>query len=661
MAALVIVESPGKIKKISAILGAGYEVMASVGHVRDLDKKELSVNLVTLKPEYQETERGKEVLKKLRAAAGRSDTVFLATDPDREGESIAWHLAETMQLTQSARRISFNEISEKAVMAAISKPRQIDLALAAAADARRTLDRLVGWEGSDALRKISGESLTAGRVQSPAVRLVVTRERDIRNFRPTQHFGVDLVFNGDAEKWKASWDSTLFLKANSEYFRDQDFAARVAETRDLVVISCEETESRTAPKAPFTTSALQQAASAALKMKPGETMAAAQALYEQGAITYHRTDTPSLGDGYAAAVAHATGQGWPVAITRRVWKSKEGAQEAHSAIAPTHYENADAGETAQEKALYKLILKHSAASVLDDAVFAVRTATLSSSIDGQALRFVGKGRALISKGWKAVYEAAIEEGEEPADDEAGLDNPVARLVAGADVRAESGLVVSKITKAPGRFKQASLVGELERSGIGRPSTYAAILANIMERGYVVEDSKGFLSAGAPGEKLVDILAGHASFIDLDYTRHLEDSLDEIAAGKLGYRAVMTAAHGKLTADLADMLKAMPVYPCPVCQKPMSRRSGEKGAWWGCTGYPECKSTLPDAEGKPGKKEPRAPATEADKKTRIYFDVTYDDRLKAKAGGLLFDGEKKKWFAPNAEKASGVKGFKRLKV
>jgi len=659
MTALVIVESPGKLKKISAILGSGYVVKASVGHVRDLPKKELGVDLATFRPEYQATERGADVLKGLKAEVAKAEAVYIASDPDREGESIAWHLVDALKL-KGAKRITFNEISEKAVKAAIAAPRGLDMALVHAADARRVLDRLIGWHVSPVLSDAAGEQLSAGRVQSPAVRLVVDRERAIKNFKPVNHFGVDLHFDGGEGglKWKAAWDTKPHLSPGAECLLDAGLAVRVAEVRQVAVSSYEETETRSPPKAPFTTSALQQAASAALKMKPAATIKAAQSLYEAGKISYLRTDSPNLSDdGYADAVAAARGAAWPVAAARRTWQAKEGAQEGHVAISPTHCSEVEAGENEAERALYRLIRLHTLASVLDDAVYAVRTANLAG-VEGQGapVRFVARGKTLISKGWKAVYEAAEEPESDPIED--GSDNPVPKLAGRSSLTAASGAVIAKVTKAPGRFKQATLVKELERQGIGRPSTYAAILEHITTRGYISEDSKDFLHAEPAGEKVVDGLAGKCKFVDLNYTRLLEAALDDIAAGKAEFLPVVAAAHSILSAELAAVRSAgAPVVPCPVCAKPMKRiqRKDKTGFFWSCSGYPDCKHSQPDVDGKPGERQARVETPPAD---RVYFEVKFDDREKAKKAGLRWDGEAKKWFAPSQAAALAVKGFKR---
>lgn len=610
MTTLVIVESPGKLKKIRSILGAGYRVEASVGHVRDLPPKDMGVEPPTFKPHYEKTTRGKDVLKKLKAAVDAADGVMLATDPDREGEAIAWHLADALKL-KNPKRITFHAIEAKPVKEAIAAPRTIDMQLVHAQEARRVLDRLVGYTVSPALSGAIGHALSAGRVQSPAVRLVVERERAIRAFKPTQHYGVVLHFAGG---WTAAWDTKPHLAEGQEYFTDADFAAKVAAVRDVRVSAFEDGQSKAAPPAPFTTSTLQQAAQVALKLKPKAAMDTAQKLYEQGAITYHRTDTPNLSaDGFQQLAGFSAGAGIPLADKQRTWKAKDGAQEAHEAIRPTHFEEREAGETPEQQALYRLIWARAVASQMPDAVFAVRTAALDAiePVDGHAVRFQARGKTLIEKGWKALYEDAQDADTAEPEEDAG-DNPVPALTVGDVATAERGEVKTKTTKAPARFKLATLVKELERLGIGRPSTYAAILENITTRGYIAEDAKGFLSPHGDGEAIVDALVGKCQFIELDYTRELEDQLDAIATGASAYLPVVEGAWQQLSGEIAGLATAGggEVHACPDCGKPMRQRAGKSGAFWGCTGYPECKCTLPDVGGKPGeRKAAPAPSSE----------------------------------------------------
>ena len=626
-AKLLILESPGKVKKIQEILGSGWKVAASVGHVRDLPQKEMGVAAPDFTPKYVPTDRGKEVLARLAGMAKNVEAVYLATDPDREGEAIAWHLADALKL-KNAKRVTYSEITEKAVKAALDAPRSIDMALVAAQEGRRVLDRFCGYMVSGPLSNVSGTKLSAGRVQSPAVRLVVEREREIRDFHSTTHYGAELTFeslDNITDGWKASWQAKPWLADGAEYLLDKALAEKIAALRTLDVLDCQESESRSAPPAPFTTSSLQQAASNALKFTPKQTMQLAQRLYEQGAITYMRTDSPNLSqEAVDAFRAYCDAQGWPIVEKPRTWKSKEGAQEAHEAIRPTHIEVEEAGTSADEKALYRLIRLRSLACQLEDAVYAVRTLQLgaelvldtapdagiasgampeaseqaenhafrrsdTSPVGKQAL-FEAKGRTLVSQGWKVLV--STDQTDDP-EDSPEPENPVPAMKPGTKATALSGNLQTKKTKPAPRFTEASLVRELEKRGIGRPSTYAAIIDTITTREYV-KTEKRFLVPTPLGEKVVDGLRGHFAFADYEFTKKMEQALDDIAEGKAQYKAVISAAHAQLVSELEAFGKATG-KTCPKCGKPMVHRVKKpdkdgKGGYdfWGCTGWPECK-------------------------------------------------------------------------
>lgn len=558
---------------------------------------------MSLRPEYVETERGQDVLAKLRVQVAKAGKVLLATDPDREGEAIAWHLADALGLSD-AERVTFQEITPAAVTRAVSgKPRPINMELVAAQEARRVLDRVVGYKVSPAISRAQNQRLSAGRVQSPAVRLVVERERAIRAFQPVKHFGAVLRFS-TPRPWFAEWDTAPLLAKDQKFMLDAELARAAADVRSVVVESIEEGRAASAPPAPFTTSSLQQAAQAKLKFKPKKTMDLAQALYEQGAITYHRTDQPNLSkDGEEAVAAFARTQGWLLPSTRRRFKAKEGAQEAHEAIRPTYVDELEAGETDDEKALYRLIWTRTVASQLADASFAVRTVVLRGQARTQAgkqfpCRFVAKGRTLTAKGWKVVYN----DEDEQDQDEAQQDNPVPALGEGERLEVAKGEVQAKSTKAPPRFTASTLIKEMESLGIGRPSTYAAILENILAREYVAEDRKGFLAPLPAGEVIVDALVGKCSFIELDFTRELESQLDAVAGGERSFDQVVRPAVEVLDQQLGA-IKAVAGPPCPDCHAThggsLRKVTLPNAEFWGCVRHAEgCKATYSDQGGKP---------------------------------------------------------------
>lgn len=598
---LLIVESPGKIKKLQNILGAEWRVAASCGHVRDLPNQGYGLEPPNFELRYTPTKP--DVLKKLAGLIQDADEVFLASDPDREGEAISWHLKDALGI-KSYKRVTYTAITPQDVQAGLSSPREIDMNLVHAQEARRALDRLCGYKVSGPLcMAVAEEKMSAGRVQSPAVRLVVERERSIRSFVSTTHYGVELVFEAVAnisDGWKASWlPKEGWLEDGQEYFLDKNTAEKIAALRTLEILACEENERRTAPPAPFTTSSLQQAASNALKFKPKKTMDLAQKLYEAGQITYMRTDSPNLSDSAIAEIrAYCDAQGWPLPEKPRTWKSKAGAQEAHEAIRPTHIEVEEAGETPDEKALYRLIRIRALASQLADAVFDVRVARLAGSVEGKTAIFEAKGRTLKEQGWKMVMaqDASLSDAEE-----AEPDNAVPSLKPGCQATAVRGDVKTKKTKPASRFSEASLIREMEKRGIGRPATYAAIMETIVARSYVREE-KSFLVPTPRGEKLVDALVGAFGFLDLDFTKHMEERLDDVASGKLTYVDCVRDFHTQLMKEL-DKFVCDHTIPCPECgdrEHFRHIRSKEKGwNFWGCKA---CGTTFADEHGRPGAKQ-----------------------------------------------------------
>ena len=607
---LLIVESPSKTKKIRAILGPGWNVQACFGHVRDLPLHEMGLAPPDFKPQYEILERAAAHLDKLKAMAQSAARVYLATDPDREGEAIAWHLQAALKL-KSPERVCFHEITDKAVKAAVQAPRKIDLQRVAAQEARRALDRLVGYMVSPELCRRMDGKLSAGRVQSPALRLVVEREREIERFKALKHFGVTLFFDGPAGDWWAHWLVKPLLPEGEEYWTDEAFARRVAAVRKLVVVGCRDHERRFEPPAPFTTSTLQQAASAKLNMNPKQTMDLAQALFEQGLITYMRTDSPNLSEEAVADIrGYCQANQLPLSEKPRAWQAKASAQEAHEAIRPTHVAQRTGGNGAAERSLYALIWQRAVASQMAAAVYDVRQAVMESveALDGKTLRFGAKGEKLKFAGWLALSGGdAADEGEYE-----GRDNPVPPLKAGDRLTAKDAKLVEKKTEPPRRHTQAGLVKALERLGIGRPSTYAATMEGLLRRGYVEVKGKT-MQPTEIGKAVVDALKPAFSFLAYEFTAQMEDKLDEIALGRLQYRDVVAETHALLEQEIglwlgasrrfsgpkAEIDKTAPAHACPQCGKPMRRINGKKGWFWGCSGFRDgCKQTLDDKAGQP---------------------------------------------------------------
>jgi DNA topoisomerase-1 len=602
---LLIVESPGKIATLKKYLGPDWEVAASYGHIRDLPVKDIGVTPPTFKPTYEFNERGKSTVAKLKALASRASEVYLASDPDREGEAISWHLAQTLGL-KSPKRITFNAITSDQVRAAVAAPRAIDANLVQAQEARRVLDRLVGYLVSGPLSNACDQrGLSAGRVQSVAVKLVVLRERAIRQFKPVEHYGARLHFEGG---WSAEWVPGKLIPKGQDHWLDKPFAEAASKVSDLQVVEFQEPEVLREPPAPFTTSTLQQAASASLGMDPEDAMKLAQGLYEAGAITYMRTDSPNLSDeGYALLCAYARSAGLALA-PRRSWVSKAGAQEAHEAIRPTHFEVETAGSSEGEKKLYALIRNRALASQMEAAKYKARVAKLRSRapVGGSLLDFEARGSTLVSPGWMVMTgkDATVEE------EDASTRNPIPALTEGQALKANRGELLIKVTKPPLRYTQAALVKELEAKGVGRPSTYASTLAAIItKRAYVRQDKKK-LYATPVAESIVDKLEGVFSFMQVSFTKAMEEELDHIAEGKARYLDVVSKAYAELTAELATFGHVRPAaaprpapvlsaYKCPACKKPLVHRqkAGEYD-FWGCSGFPTCRKTYKDNKGKP---------------------------------------------------------------
>jgi DNA topoisomerase-1 len=550
---LIIVESPTKAREIGHMLGRGYTVVASVGHVRDLPVKEMGVDLQTFEASYVPTERGREVIAKIKKLVAEADQVILATDPDREGESISWHLAQALKLPASkTQRVTYHEITERAVKEALAHPRKINMDLVQAQEARRVLDRLIGYRVSPKVCEMSGQKLSAGRVQTPALRLVVEREQAIRKHKVTNHFGAELTL----PDFKATWERKPYLKDGEEYILDRKLAESAAAVRDLVVKTSQvATQARKAP-APFTTAALLQAASSKLGMKSDEVMQAAQTLFENKLITYHRTDSVSLSTEAIEMIrAYAKSKGLPLPAKPNTFKAKQAnAQEAHECIRPTEMSNEQPRIGQREAQLYALIHAQALASQLADAQVE-QTKLVLESTDGK-FAYTAQGQKVLAKGFTEVL-GGIEETAVPA------------LKQGSTIRATSGRVLEIATKAPSRYTDGSLNAELERKGIGRPATWAAILKVLRYRGYIVDQGK-FIAATPLGEALVDSLRDCA-FADYGYTAQLEEGLDAISRGEATYKQVVSEANAEIDVDLQYV--AYPEGGWPAAPAPSSRKSG----------------------------------------------------------------------------------------
>ncbi len=563
---LVIVESPAKAKTIEKFLGGDYKVMSSYGHIRDLKKKELSIDTATLKPHYEVPEEKQKLVGELRQAAGQAAKVWLASDEDREGEAISWHLCEVLGLDEkNTNRIVFHEITKPAILEAIKHPRHIDMNLVNAQQARRVLDRLVGFKLSPVLWRKVKPALSAGRVQSVAVRLIVEREREIQAFRSEPYYRVAAVFatanaDGSATEVKAELDTRFKTQAEVEAFlelcKDATFRVGAVAKKPL----------KRTPAPPFTTSTLQQEAARKLGFTVAQTMRVAQMLYESGRITYMRTDSVNLSSLCIGASQEEITRLWGRQYSKpRQWHThSKGAQEAHEAIRPTYMDAAAIDGTAQEKRLYDLIWKRTAASQMADAEIEKTTAAITlcdaqgSPLPG-APGFTATGEVVTFDGFLKVYRESTDDDEQPDDEQARLLPPLAQ---GQELARREVTATERFSQGPVRYTEASLVHKLEELGIGRPSTYAPTISTIQQREYVHKgDHKGeerqynvytlrgkvitqktrTEMAGSDKGKLLptdigivvnDFLMEHfPGIMDYNFTAKVERKFDEIAEGQ----------------------------------------------------------------------------------------------------------------------------------
>lgn len=577
---LLIVESPAKARTIQQYLGSEYEVLASVGHVRDLPKS--NKDAVDIEggfvPRYVISPDKHEVIERIKAAAARASEIYLATDPDREGEAIAWHIQQAVGL-KAPQRVVFHEITKAAVEEALSHPRVIDEHLREAQEARRVLDRLVGYDLSGLIWKKVRYGLSAGRVQSPALRILAEREREIKNFIPVTYYVLDALFKAKNGEYPAvcSVEPSTAEEAERIVTLGRKAAWKVADinTRE---------EDRN-PRPPFTTSTLQQAASTRLGFSPSRTMRAAQKLYEAGHITYMRTDSVNLAKEAIAVIAKTVESefGKEYVETRAYATKSKNAQEAHEAVRPTNPGMKKAGSAGDEQSLYDLIRTRALASQMASA--RVERTTVRSEADADIPAFTTNGSRVLFPGWLALDTKA--RGEDTELPKLTVDEPLEVLSLGS---------LEKQTEPPNRYTEAGLIKELEKRGIGRPSTYASIMKTIQDRGYA-EKTGRTLTPTATGMVVSGWLEENfAEYISDSFTAEMEDELDEIARGERGYRTTLEDFYGPFQKEVqskdklpkATSLGSVPEeFPCPICGAPMEFKLGRAGIFMSCTRYPEC--------------------------------------------------------------------------
>lgn len=624
---LLIVESPTKAKKIKSMLGNEFEVLASLGHIRDLPEKTMGVYPPDYKPSYVLTDTGKKVMARIRDAAKKAERIFLASDPDREGEAIGWHIAQVLKLKKT-ERVVYNEITESAIRKALNAARPIDINLVNAQETRRVIDRLVGYRVSPVLSSALNEPASSGRVQTPALLLIVSREQEIRNFKSVLHFGCEFTFQGG---WKATWNTKNWLQPEQRYILERSYAEQVSSVRSFRVVSCKEGQVKQGPPAPYITSTLQRAGEKSLGITIKDVMGLAQKLFEAGHITYMRTDSPVLSvEAVEQIRSYCSSRGWPVVDAVRKWKVKGSAQEAHEAIRPTHIEVENAGETELEQALYRLIWLRTIATQLPDAIFAVRNLELQgTSEDGKEVLLSAKGKVKLSPGWTALMASAAEE-ELDAEGDEQFKNPTPMLQENAVIAPIANAIQEKKTSPPSRYSESSLVDELERRGIGRPATYSAILETLYGSHFAVLNKK-IITPTPLGEKVISTLNERFFFVNLDFTKQLEEFLDKVSEGKQTYIQVIKALDNRLTTELQNFMTALgyascprcnshmrpskkisictslncsPDLPCPKCGKVTRFANSAKGSFMSCIDYPECKGMYTFENGQPTIRAPK---------------------------------------------------------
>ena len=617
---LVIVESPAKAKTIGKYLGPDYQVKASMGHLRDLPKSTLGVDVDgDFTPNYKPIKGKEDIIKDLKTAAKGSQTVYLATDPDREGEAISWHLKYLLELPdEKARRVTFNEITKKVVTDSIQHPRDIDQDLVDAQQARRVLDRIVGYQLSPLLWKKIRRGLSAGRVQSVAMRLVAEREKEIAGFVPQEYWTLDASLKNHAG---ALFTAHYYGKGGKKYepSSEGDTQAIMDELRELpfTVSSVKRADKQRSPAPPFTTSTLQQEASRKLNMTPRRTMAIAQQLYEGvditgegtvGLITYMRTDSLRIS---AEAQAQAKtvicsryGERYYPASTR-AYKTKAGAQDAHEAIRPSDPaltpEQVKGDLTGEQYRLYRLIWSRFLASQMANAVYD----SISVEIGAGDHSFHCSASNLKFAGYTAVYE------ESRDDDKEEKESPLPELTEGESVTLESFAPAQHFTQPPARYTDATLIRTMEENGIGRPSTYAPTVSTILDREYVIKEGK-YLRITPLGQVVNDLMCQRfPNIVDVKFTARMEKKLDDVESGDVQWKDLIRQFYVPFHENLEQVEKDMEgVYlkvpdevteeKCDLCGRNMVIKSGRFGRFLACPGYPECKFTKPLVVEMPGR-------------------------------------------------------------
>ncbi|MFA5109631.1 MAG: type I DNA topoisomerase [Patescibacteria group bacterium] len=625
---LIIVESPTKAKTIGKFLDKKYQVESSFGHIRDLPKSEMGIDIEhDFTPKYVIPTKAKKIVSGLKAAAKKTTEIILASDEDREGEAIAWHLVKALGLDESkTKRIVFHEITKEAILEALKKPRRIDSNMVDAQQARRILDRLVGYELSPFLWKKVAKGLSAGRVQSVATRLIVEREKEIQNFKVEEYWSLSADFAGDKKEEKFTAD--LYKIKNKTFNKlslNEKAAAELKSLLEGAKYEIEKIEKKQVNKnstAPFTTSTLQQSANRHLGFSAKQTMSVAQKLYEEGYITYMRTDSLNLSPKFLTET-----QAWLkknlgaeyVLEGGRVFKNKsKNAQEAHEAIRPTEV-NTDPKDLAgkldkNQERLYRLIWQRAVASQMPAAKLAATTIDVKTTVEKNIYLFRANGQTLIFPGYLKIWPENTKEQELPV------------LTEKQTVILLNLLTEAHKTNPPARYSDASLVKELEKYGIGRPSTYAPTINTIIVRNYVIRDENKKLKPTSIAFVVVDLLIKHfAQIVDYKFTAKMEDDLDLIADGEKKWQPVIAEFYKEFHDNLQtkyEEINKKDIMPeekssevCDKCGAPMIIKTGRYGKFLACSAFPDCRNIkkMAGENGDYEKKEPDAKILELEKK------------------------------------------------
>ena len=607
---LIIVESPAKANTIKKFLGANTKVVASMGHIRDLPKSKLGVDIEhDFEPEYINIRGKGDLIKSLKKEAKSADVVYLATDPDREGEAIAWHLAKILEIPEdSVCRVTFNEITKEAVKESIKQPRKIDMNLTDAQQARRVLDRIVGYKISPLLWKKVKPGLSAGRVQSVAVKLIVDRENEIRNFIPEEYWNIYATLLD--EKSKQDFVAKFYGKNDKkvELHKKEEVDEILSNIKNgkYIVTNIKNGEKKRTPAPPFTTSTMQQEASRKIGFTIKKTMSVAQGLYEGvripekgsvGLITYMRTDSTRISEEARAVAKEVITQAYGANYyENRYYRQNKDAQDAHEGIRPTYIhitpDSIKDSLTPDQYKLYKLIYNRFIASQMAAAVYD----TISVDIDVNEYKFKASGQNLKFKGFMTLYV----EGNDSKEDEEESTN-IPKLELNQEVKKEKLDAKQSFTEPPARYTEASLVKELETKGIGRPSTYSPIITTIIERRYIEKDKKQLVPTQL-GEVVNTLLTENfTDIIDVTFTARVEDEFDEVAEGKEEWKQILREFYPPFEKELEKVDKELEHVKledevsdvkCDKCGRMMVIKMSRYGKFLACPGYPECKNVKP---------------------------------------------------------------------